>query len=100
MSALNSYAEKLVEGGISSFEMSDLRFTIVKKKDLLFVANSSKKVKDNKVIEELETISDKFIEQYSKELKNWDGEISRFSNFEEKIADSLEIVDTFKKAFW
>jgi hypothetical protein len=100
MSALNAYAEKIVEGGISSFELSDVRFTIVKKKELLFIANSNKKIKDSKVIQELKSISDKFLEQYSEELKNWDGEISRFSNFEEKIEDSLEIVETFKKAFW
>jgi hypothetical protein len=31
MSALNKIAEKLTDGGISNFEMSDLRFVVIKR---------------------------------------------------------------------
>jgi len=101
MSALNAYAEKLSEGGISNFELSNLRFTIVKKNRLLFIASSKKKNKEKKIVQELQNVSEKFFELYSKELDNWDGEITKFKNFENKIEDSLEeTLKKFHKAFW
>ncbi|MFX1256399.1 MAG: hypothetical protein ACFFAN_00925 [Promethearchaeota archaeon] len=99
MSALNSFAEKLTEGGLSNFELSDKRFIIMKKNEILYVANSSKKIKEKKVIEELEKVSEKFFELYPAEwLKTeWDNDLSVFSNFEDKIASTLE--DPIKR-FW
>ncbi|GAH43637.1 unnamed protein product, partial [marine sediment metagenome] len=38
MSALNKFAEKLTDGGISNFEMADLRFVIIKRRRFLFIA--------------------------------------------------------------
>ena len=40
MSALNSFAEQLSEGGLSNFELSDKKFTIIRKKGLLFVCST------------------------------------------------------------
>lgn len=48
MSALNTFAEKLTEEGMSDFELSNIRFSIVKRNDFLFVASSSNKVKAKK----------------------------------------------------
>ncbi len=90
MSALNSFAEQLAEGGLSNFELSDKRFIIMKKKDFLFVANSLKKIKEKKVIEQLGKISNRFFDKYSDILINWDNDISSFSNFEKEIEDSLQ----------
>lgn len=101
MSALNAYAEKLSEDGISNFELSNLRFTIVKKNQLLFIASSKKKIKEKKIVQELQNVSEKFFELYSKELDNWDGEITKFKSFESKIEDSLEeTLKKFHNAFW
>ncbi len=101
MSALNAYAEKLSEDGISNFELSNLRFTIVKKNQLLFIASSKKKNKEKKIVQELQNVSEKFFELYSKELDNWDGEITKFKSFESKIEDSLEeTLKKFHNAFW
>jgi len=90
MSALNSFAEQLAEGGLSNFELSDKRFIIMKKKDFLFVANSLKKIKEKKVIEQLGKISNRFFDKYSDILINWDNDISSFSNFEKDIEDTLQ----------
>ena len=90
MSALNSFAEQLAEGGLSNFELSDKRFIIMKKKNFLFVANSLKKTKEKKVIEQLGKISNRFFDLYSDILINWDNDISSFSNFEKEIEDSLQ----------
>ncbi len=97
MSALNSFAEKLAEGGLSNFELSDKRFVIMKKKDNIYVANCSKKTKEKKVIEQLETVSSRFIDKYSDVLENWDNDISVFSDFEKEIEGSLEAPI---KKFW
>ena len=60
MSALNKFAEALSDGGISSFEKSDLRFVIIKRRSFLFIGSSLAKTKEKKVIDELMRISDIF----------------------------------------
>ena len=98
LSALDAFAQELSEGGLSNFEMGDLRFTIIKKYHLIFIANSSKKVKENKIITELKNISNKFFSIYPEEfLKNWDKDVSVFVNFKDEIDDALE--NPVKK-FW
>jgi hypothetical protein len=90
MSALNKFAEALSDGGISSFEKSDLRFVIMKRRKFLFIGSSLKKMKEKKVIEELKQISDIFFRVYAKDLINWDSNVSIFSSFGDYIDKSLE----------
>ena len=99
MSALNSFAEKLSDGGLSNFELSNKRFVIMKKTGFLYVANASKKVKEKKVIEQMEKVSEKFFEKYPIEWfeTDWDNDVSIFTDFEQEIEESLE--DPIKK-FW
>jgi hypothetical protein len=102
MAALNSFAEELVNEGLSSFELQNKRFTLLKKNNLLFVANSSKKAKVKKVMEELQIIAQKFFNLYPVDfLNNWDNDVSVFLNFERVIVDSLEeTIKKFQDAFW
>ena len=90
MSALNTFAEKLTDGGISNFEMSDLRFVIVKRRTFLFIGSSLNKTKEKKVIDELKLISDLFFEVFNEILVNWDNDVNHFSDFGDYIANSLE----------
>lgn len=91
MSALNTFAEKLTEEGMSDFELSNIRFSIVKRNDFLFVASSSNKVKAKRILNELRDISDKFFELYPAEsLRKWDSDVGLFETFEHAIKDSLE----------
>ena len=101
-SALNSFAEEVVKDGLSNFELHDKRFTLLKKNNLIFIANSSKKIKDKKVMEELKEIVEKFFNLYPPQmLENWDNDVSIFKKFEEEIEESLEeTIDRFRKAFW
>ncbi len=100
MSALNSFAEQLAEGGLSNFELSEKRFIIMKKKEFLFVASTTKKVKEKTVIQQLENIANNFFEKYSDVLKNWDQDISVFSDFKEEIESALNVnVKKFWKGF-
>jgi hypothetical protein len=90
MSALNSFAEQLTEGGLSNFELYDKIFTIVKRLNLTFIANSSKEFNQKKINRELEKISKKFLKLYSNDLVNYQGQLGAFSEFEQIIKDSLE----------
>ncbi len=90
MGALNKFAEALSDGGISSFEKSDLRFVIIKRRKFLFIGSSYIKTKERKIIDELLQISDTFFRIYSKDLINWDNDISVFSGFGDFIDKSLE----------
>ena len=102
LSALNSFAEEVVKDGLSNFELQNKRFTILKKNRLIFIANSSNKVKEKKVIEELEEVIERFFNLYSPQmLENWDNDVSIFRRFEFEIEDSLEeTIERFRKAFW
>jgi len=102
LTALNSFAEEITTGGLSNFELSDMRFTILKRAQFVFIANSDKKNKPKKVLQELRNVMDKFFTLYSKEaIENWDNDVSMFSTFDKEIEDSLD--DPIKKmeqAFW
>ncbi|MHA1678421.1 MAG: hypothetical protein ACTSW3_06545 [Promethearchaeota archaeon] len=103
MSALNSFAEKLAEGGINNFELSNLKFMVFKRRDFLFVGSSLSKVKEKKVLEELKSISDKFFEKYPPEfLSKWDNDVNAFEEFNKYIEDSFDKtpIDKLKEAFW
>jgi hypothetical protein len=98
MSALNSFAEKLADGGLSNFELSDKRFVIKKTGNFLYVASSSKKSKEKKVAEQLDKVINKFNAKYPEEwFKTWDYDVSIFEGFENEIEDSLQ--SPIKK-FW
>ncbi|UCC18531.1 MAG: hypothetical protein JSV62_10520 [Promethearchaeota archaeon] len=91
MSALNTFAENLAEGGISNFELSSIRFTVVKNNHFLFVANSSSEAKAKRVLKELQNISKKFYKIYPDELlRNIGKNIKTFAEFGNHITDSLE----------
>ncbi|MFX1587974.1 MAG: hypothetical protein ACFFC1_07450 [Promethearchaeota archaeon] len=102
LTALNSFVEEIAQEGLSNFEMGNMRFSILKKFNFIFIANSDKKVKSKKVLQELKTVMEKFFNVYSKEtIDNWDNNISIFSNFGKEIEDSLEdSIKKMEKAFW
>lgn len=91
MSALNSFAMEISTTGISNFELNNIRFDILKKRNLLFIATSSPKFKKKFILNELEIISKQFFELYGVDiLNNWDGEISKFTDFTEVVNKSVE----------
>ena len=101
MSAINQFAETIVEGGISNFELRSKKFTIIKHRDLLFIANTANKEKEKKIKQELERISRKFYEIYGEKLSNWDYDVSIFTDFEKHIETSLkDAVKKFQDAIW
>jgi hypothetical protein len=94
ISALNTFAENLSDGGMSKFELRSIRFTIEKKHNFLFVANSSNEIKPKKVMNELKKIANLFFKVYPEDIiKNWSKNIKVFSNFKNHITDSLEEIN-------
>ncbi len=91
ISALKSLSEAIAEKGLSSFELGGKRFTIKKRRNILFVASSSKQTSEEKVDKELNILINRFFSNYSKKhLDNWKNDTSQFSDFREKIRDILE----------
>ncbi|KKK44805.1 MAG: hypothetical protein Lokiarch_15160 [Candidatus Lokiarchaeum sp. GC14_75] len=91
MSAINIFAEKLGKGGISNFEVSKIKFSIIKEKNFLFVVTSSKTIKSKKIYNELKYISTRFFELYPKEmLEKWNSDVGLFATFSRSIKGSLE----------
>ena len=101
LSALNSFSEQISEGGLSSFQVSEIRFSMIKRKGLIFVASSNPRAKKKKALDELNIIAEKFLNKYSKILEDWNSDISQFADFSQVIADSLEIaLQNLKHALW
>jgi len=72
MSALNTFAESLSDGGLSHFELSDKRFALMKMNKLLFVANASLTVKDKKLLGEIQKVAEKFFTKYPENfIRDW-----------------------------
>ena len=90
MSALNTFADHLSEGGLSSFDLDNRRFTFIKKHDLIFIANSSKRFPQKKVNKALEKVGKRFLKLYSDKIDLSTGKIGSFVEFNNEIEDSLE----------
>lgn len=99
LSAINTFAEEVSDGGLSNFELSDRQFILYKKNNILFIGSSSRKLKKEIISEELEKISGIFFKKYPHIAKrdDWDGEITMFETFEKEIEDAFE--DSVKQ-FW
>ncbi|MFX1410411.1 MAG: hypothetical protein ACFFA6_08660, partial [Promethearchaeota archaeon] len=94
--------EELSKGGLSNFELANKRFSLLKKKNYLFIANASRKHNSKKIKQELEIIMQKFFELYPEHiLNNWNGDTTLFNNFDKEIEESLEeIIKKLEDAFW
>ncbi|MGQ4874481.1 MAG: hypothetical protein ACP6IY_10470 [Promethearchaeia archaeon] len=101
MSALDTFANALSDGGLSSFNLKDRNFYVFKKKDLLFIASYSSKIKEKRALEELGEIADKFLEKYNISINNFDGNVTDFSEFENEIENFLlKVVNKMQESFW
>lgn len=98
VSALDTFANEISDGGISNFELSNKRFTLMRSMNVLFVVNSTKKVKDKNLKTKIQDLVKRFFNRYPiKLIESWDGDLNTFSDFKTEIDDMLE--DPVKK-FW
>ncbi|KKK44031.1 MAG: hypothetical protein Lokiarch_21780 [Candidatus Lokiarchaeum sp. GC14_75] len=93
LSALTSFSKEITNSGLTNFQSSSYKFTILKRELFDFVATSSSKDKTKKVIGDLKKMSAIFFKKYADILANWDNwnqNIDDFSDFEEDIKDYLK----------
>jgi hypothetical protein len=91
MSALDSFANQIDEGGLQNFELSNTRFSLLKKHGLIFIASSSQKVKEKNLLEELNSLTESFFDKYGKDIMiKWDGDLGVFENFDEIVERSVD----------
>ena len=81
MSALNIFSQKLSDEGLKQFKLSKMQFVLMKSKNFLFIANTLRKDKSQKVEFELTQVINLFFKRYSSVLEQWDGDITVFSDF-------------------
>lgn len=93
LSALNTFAKNLSEGGITSFDIDEhKRFVLVKKNHCIFVTRTLCKYDIDLIQKELGSIAKLFSEKYeNKKLKDWvGGDTIEFSKFEEELKRFLD----------
>lgn len=93
LSALTSFSKEITSSGLTNFQSSSYKFTILKKEQFDFVATSNSNDKVKKVQGDLKKISIKFFKKYANILANWDNwnqNTDDFSDFEETIKDYLK----------
>ncbi|MFX1592612.1 MAG: hypothetical protein ACFFCL_07960 [Promethearchaeota archaeon] len=86
LSAINSFAEQISNGGLSSFELANKRFSFIEKNEIIFLGCSVLSLKEKAAKKELHEIIKLFFKLYPKDvMNNWDGEIGMFSTFKSEI---------------
>ena len=102
VTALNAIAESTSEGQLKYFELSEKRYTILKKYKFLFAVNSSNEHKQKKIDQELSNMAEKFFKIYPEEdLNNFKGNLGAFSEYEKKFFEEIhEKLEQPVKEFW
>ena len=96
LSALNSFAQELTHGQLKCIQFSKMRFDFIKRKNFIFMASSSVKIKHDKALKILKIVSDIFFKRFTKKmLDKWDGSLNIFNELDDEIQKSTE--DLFKE---
>ncbi len=92
MCAINKVAEMIIETKITSINFGYKCFGILKKENILFIANSNENIGSRTINYELELIAHKFLNLYREHLKNEIiVDLSPFNDFTREIKDSLMV---------
>ncbi len=91
ISAVNSYSNTIIKGGISKIELLNKRYDFLRQHDLLFIVCCNSGTKDKNIEKLLKKITEVFFEHYPVDfLKKWDGDISFFKSFESEFKKQNE----------
>ena len=87
ISALNTFAVELSEGGISSFKLQNHQFILIKKEDLIFIAKTLQKYQADKVKDELNELAVRFFNMFPDiSFSEWKGvHIEVFQKFKKEL---------------
>ena len=88
ISAIKSYAQHLSEKRLNSFILENYKFILksVLDNNAILVCMCDVNIKDKKIHKQCDVIARIFEEIYKPDdIKNWDGEVSYFDRFKEKL---------------
>ena len=86
LSVINTFAEQLATGGLSSFELGPKRFYMAQKNNFIFIGSALLKNKDKNAKKELQEIIKLFFKTFPEDIADkWGGNLSLFSDFENII---------------
>jgi len=98
MCAINRVAEMIIETRITSINFGNKCFGILKKENILFIANSNENIGPITINYELKLIASKFLNLYRDLLKNEELiDISPFYDFTGEIKSSLMVIKNKNK---
>lgn len=87
ISAISLFTNELKIGEIQFFETKDHQIIIHARKNIIVVGVVENKKEDDFVIKTLKNIAQRFLDQYSESLDNWNGDIGIFEPFSNEIAE-------------
>ncbi len=90
MSAIEAFARRIDQAGVSSFHMGPKTYAMRKEQELYFLASCAPNAKLKKAQDALVCLSDFFLSTYKLELHDFKGDVRPFRNFEEKLRDSMD----------
>lgn len=88
LSAIGSFSEHLSGKALKSFSLENYKFTILPCMDsrVVLVARCKTDIKEKTLAKTLNILKDFFENMYtSEEVLNWDGDVSTFSKFKDRI---------------
>lgn len=88
MSAVQSFTKQASGKDLNSFQIGDSKYNCVKclKDSIYLIIKAHKNIKENKIYQICEIITDIFEQMFSEEqLSCWDGDLSLFDEFKKKI---------------
>jgi hypothetical protein len=89
--AFDALTKHIADGELSNIEWGDKLITIKKKENVIFLACCDSNTREDKVNEELDTVSKRFFDIYSKILiEDYEGDRSIFSNSEQRFLSEIK----------
>ena len=86
LSAISMFAEQIADGGLSSFDLENKRYSFLEKHDIIFLGCSASSLKEKAAKKELEEIIKLFYRLYSEDIvETWNGSTKTFANFSSEI---------------
>ncbi len=85
LSAAASFVSKLGEDRVESITMGKKKFVSIASNDLIFSICIDKEDEEKDAFEKLWEIKIIFLRKFLEKVKNWNGEVSVFRNFEEDL---------------
>ncbi len=90
MSAIDAFARQIDKGGLSNFQIGTKKYIVLKNDELYFLASCAANINPKKAQDALIFLSGFFLTTYKAELREFNGNVKPFINFESKLRESMD----------